>query len=91
MVQVACTPVVGLGMREWASSGTWFMPFAYSAEYRAMVLDQVRLGVLTSVLAQRLEVSEATIHRWAAQDDVDRGERVGTSTSESSELREARR
>lgn len=56
-----------------------------------MVLDQIRSGVLASELAQRLEVSEATIHRWKAQDDVDRGHRVGRSTSESSELREARR
>lgn len=67
------------------------MPFAYSAGYRAMVLDQIRLGVLACELAQRREVSEATIHRWKAQDDVDRGHRVGRSTSESSELREARR
>lgn len=67
------------------------MPFAYSAEYRAMVLDQTRSGVLASELAQRLEVSEATIHRWMAQDDVDGGHRVGRSTSESSELPAARR
>lgn len=67
------------------------MPFAYSAEYRAVVLDQIRSGVLACELAQRLEVSEATIHQWKAQDDVDRGHRLGQSTSESSELREARR
>ena len=40
------------------------MPFAYSPEYRVMVLEQVRAGRLASELAAELEVCEATIHRW---------------------------
>ena len=66
------------------------MPFSYSPEYRAMVLEQVRAGRLASELAGELEVCEATIHRWKARDEIDRGDRVGTSTGESAELRAAR-
>ncbi|MGI8792726.1 MAG: IS3 family transposase [Acidimicrobiales bacterium] len=66
------------------------MPFSYSPEYRAMVLEQVRAGKLASELAEHLEVSEATIHRWRAQDDIDRGARPGRTTTESAELQAAR-
>jgi putative transposase len=67
------------------------MPFAYSPEYRVMVLEQVRAGRLASELAAELEVCEATIHRWKAQDAIDRGERLGLSSNESAELQAARR
>ena len=67
------------------------MPFTYSPEYRAMVLEQVRGGMTAAELAEQLEVSEATIHRWIAQDKIDRGERSGTTTSDNAELRAARR
>lgn len=66
------------------------MPFTYSPEYREMVLEQVRAGKLASELAEQLEVSEATIHRWKAQDDIDAGRRPGRSSTESAELRAAR-
>ena len=56
------------------------MPFAYSPEYREMVLAQVRAGRRVAELADELEVSESTIHRWKTQDEIDRGERVGVST-----------
>ena len=46
------------------------MPFSYSPEYRAMVLEQVRAGRLASELAGELEVCEATIHRWKARDEI---------------------
>lgn len=58
------------------------MPFAYSPEYRA--------GRLAYELAAELEVCEATIHRWKAQDAIDRGERLGLSSNESAELQAAR-
>lgn len=61
------------------------MPFTYSPEYREMVLEQVRAGKLASELAGRLEVSEATIHRWTDQDDIDAGGRPGRSSTESAE------
>ncbi len=66
------------------------MPFTYSPEYRAVVLEQVRAGKLASELAEHLEVSEATIHRWKAQDQIDSGRRPGQTTEESAELRAAR-
>ncbi len=67
------------------------MPFTYSVEYRSMVLEQVRAGAKAVELAEHLEVSEATIHRWVAQDKIDQGERPGNSTADNAELRAARR
>ena len=67
------------------------MPFAYSSEYREMVLCLVRVGRRVADLAGELEVSESTIDRWKAQDQVDQGTRAGTTTSEGAELRAARR
>ena len=66
------------------------MPFAYSSEYREMVLAQVRAGRLAAELAEELEVSESTIHRWKAQDEIDRGVRAGTTTADNAELVAAR-
>ena len=56
-----------------------------------MVLEQARAGTKAAELAKHLEVSEATIHRWIAQDKIDRGERSGNTTAANAELREARR
>lgn len=67
------------------------MPFAYSAEYRSMVLEQARAGAKAADLAQHLEVSEATIHRWIAHDKIDQAERSGNTTTDNAELRAARR
>ncbi len=67
------------------------MPLAYSAEYRSMVLEQTQAGAKAADLAQHLEVSEATIHRWIAQDKIDQGERPGNTTTDNAELRAARR
>ena len=66
------------------------MPFTYSPEYREMVLQQVRAGRRASSLANELEVCEATIHRWIAQDKIDRGDDDGTTTREKAELSAAR-
>lgn len=63
------------------------MRFTYWPECRAMVLNQVKRGSKAADLAEQLEVSAATIHRWVAQDKVDRGERSGTTTTENAELR----
>lgn len=56
-----------------------------------MVLAQVRAGRRAGELAGELRVSESSIHRWAAQDQIDRGARPGTTTAEGAELRAARR
>jgi putative transposase len=66
------------------------VPCAYSSEYREMVLAQIRAGRRGVELAEELEGSESTIHRWKTQDEIDRGQRVGVSTGESAELRAAR-
>ena len=62
------------------------MPSSYSPEYRELVLEQVRSGRLASVLAVELEVSETTIHRWKAQDEIDSGTSVGVSSTEKADL-----
>ena len=67
------------------------MPYSYAPQFRAMVIEQVRSGRKVEELARELEVSPATVYRWLRQDRVDRGERAGTSTPESAELRAARR
>lgn len=42
-------------------------------------------------LASGLGVSEATLYKWRLQDEIDRGERPGISTSDSHRLRAAQR
>ena len=67
------------------------MPFAYSAEFRSMVVEQMRDGRSVAGLARHLEMHESTLHRWKRQDRVDRGLISGVGTAESARLREARR
>ena len=67
------------------------MPFAYSSEFREMVLDQIRAGRPVAELAQELEMHQSTLHRWKRRDRIDRGLVSGVSTSESAELPAARR
>ena len=67
------------------------MPFAYSAEFRSMVVEQMRDGRSVAGLARELEMHESTLHRWKRQDRVDRGLVSGVGTAESARLREARR
>jgi putative transposase len=67
------------------------MPHAYASQFRAMVVEQVRSGKRVVDVAASVDVAEATVYRWVRQDRVDRGELVGTSTSETAELRAARR
>lgn len=67
------------------------MPFAYSSEFRERVLDQVRAGRPVAELARDLGMHQSTLHRWKRQDRVDRGLLAGVSTSESAELKAARR
>ena len=67
------------------------MQFAYSAEFRSMVVEQMRDGRSVAGLARELEMHESTLHRWKRQDRVDRGLVSGVGTAESARLREARR
>lgn len=45
---------------------------------------------LAARAAEELDVSEATVYRWIAQDEVDLGERPGVRSGEHAELSEAR-
>ena len=67
------------------------MPHAYAAQFRAMVVEQVRSGRRVAEVAAAVEVPEATVFRWVRQDRIDRGELSGTTTAESAELRAANR
>ena len=67
------------------------MPFAYSSEFREMVLEQIRVGRPVAELARDLEMHQSTLHRWKRQDRSDRGLVSGVSTVESAELKAARR
>ena len=49
------------------------MPFAYSAEFRSMIVEQMRDGRSVAGPARELEMHESTLHRWKRQDRVDRG------------------
>lgn len=67
------------------------MPRAYAAQFRAMVVEQVRSGRRVAEVATAVEVPPATVLRWVRQDKIDRGELVGTTTAETAELRAAKR
>lgn len=67
------------------------MPKAYPAEFRARAVALVRAGRPISRVATELGISEGGLHNWVRQDRVDRGEITGVTTSESVELRQARK
>jgi transposase len=66
------------------------MPKSYPPEFRARAVELCRGGAAPSRLAGDLGISEATIYRWVAQDEVDLGERPGTPSGEQAELAKAR-
>lgn len=67
------------------------MPKSYSPEFRRRVIDLCRFGGrLSRGVAEGFDVSEATVYRWIAQDEVDLGERSGVCSGERAELSEAR-
>lgn len=67
------------------------MPRAYPAEFRARAVALVRAGKEQRQTAADLGIHPVTLAKWVKQDRIDRGEISGTSTSESAELRAARR
>ena len=67
------------------------MPRSYSVEFRRKVLDLIEAGRPIAEIAAQLGVSDQTIYNWRNQDQIDRGLRAGTSTSESAELAAARK
>ena len=66
------------------------MPKSYPPEFRARAIELCRAGAAAGKIARDLGVSEATIYRWVAQEEVDLGERPGTPSGELTELAKAR-
>ncbi len=67
------------------------MPRSYNSEFRQRVVELLRAGRSVATVAAELDLAEATVYRWKAQDLSDRGERDGPSSSERGELAAARR
>jgi len=67
------------------------MPKVYAAEFRRRAVALVRSGRSVGKLAADLQVSQATLFRWVAQDQVDRGERPGLPSVDRVELAQARK
>jgi len=66
------------------------MPKSYPPEFRRRVIELMRAGGSATEVARDLGISEATIYRWVAQDEVDLGERPGLRSGEHVELSRAR-
>lgn len=67
------------------------MPRPYPPEFRARAVALVRAGKQAKQTAIELDIHPVTLSNWIRQDDIDNGRRPGVPTSESAELREARR
>jgi transposase len=67
------------------------VPRAYPPEFRARAIALVRAGKQQKQTAQELDIHPVTLAKWVRQDRIDRGELPGVSTTESVELRAARR
>lgn len=67
------------------------MPRAYPPEFRARAIALVRAGKPQKQTAHELDIHPVTLSKWVRQDKIDRGEMPGVSSSESAELRAARR
>ena len=70
------------------------MPRPYPQEFRDDVVRVARNrddGVTIEQVATDFGVHPVTLHKWMRQADIDEGAKPGKSTSESAELRDARR
>ncbi len=67
------------------------MPRAYPPEFRARAIALVRAGKPQKQAAHELDIHPVTLAKWIKQDRIDRDEIPGVSTTESAELRAARR
>lgn len=67
------------------------MPRPYPPEFRARAIALVRSGKQVKQTAYELGISAGCLHEWLKQDLVDRGEVPGKATTESAELRAARK
>jgi len=53
------------------------MPKSFAPEFRRRVIELCRAGSSPRAVAGDLGLSEATVYRWVAQNEVDLGERPG--------------
>ena len=70
------------------------MPAPYPQEFRDDVVRVARSreeGVTLAQIAKDFGIHEMTLSKWMRQADIDEGNKPGRSTTESAELREARR
>ena len=70
------------------------MPRPYLREFRDDVVRVARNredGVTIERIATDFGVHPMTLHKWMRQADIDEGTKPGVSTTDSAELREARR
>jgi transposase len=68
------------------------VPKAFPAEFRRDVVAVARKGEAPiSQIAKDFGISESCLHRWLHLADIDDGVRPGVTTSESAELREAKK
>jgi transposase len=68
------------------------MPKAFPVEFRRDVVAVARKGEAPlSQIAKDFGISESCLHRWLNLADIADGNRPGVTTSESVELREARK
>src|SRR3954451_3590554 len=77
--------------------GSWkdvAVPKPYPREFRDDVVRVARgrePGVTVEQIAKDFGVHPMTLFKWLRQADIDAGQRPGATTSETAELREARR
>ena len=67
------------------------MPAKYPDEYRRRAIELVRAGQSVPRTAEDLGITSSCLYGWVRQGQIDRGERPGRTTTESRELRKARR
>lgn len=65
------------------------MPRPYPPEFRFRAVALVRAGKQITTAAAELGISAAALHNWVRQDQIDRGERPGTTTADNAELAKA--
>jgi len=66
------------------------MPRPFPSEFRLRAVALVQAVKPITTAAGQLGVSAAALHGWVRQDQIDRGERPGTSTPETAELAKAK-
>lgn len=67
------------------------MPKPYPVEFRARAVALVRAGKSVTQVAQDLGISAGGLQNWVRQDRIDRGEIPGVSSTDSEQLRKARK